>query len=288
MIILGSNHNLMVSLCPYIFELLKIKCFRCNKVLNTFSHTGKNNLPWCDYICLDCDLKYEVKSHFNCKYLLNKKQCNKDLFIGGNFETFNNLESKPCLIIINFNICIIRDFLKISITSIRYYNYFNYIITEHPILRHKTYIKIDTEKFNATYDYNDNFNDICSYKILNNEIDDIKLNDFDKIQKLAIYFNNIYDLKLYNLNKQLIFNENINNSYDYAVNYSNYFNQETLVKLCFNDMLNYNNKISVNIIVPKINKNINFNIEKNDTNIPNKIIKKPFSFVNFIKKFFCC
>ena len=87
MIILGSNHNLMVSLCPYIFELLKIKCFRCNKVLTTFSHTGKNNLPWCDYICLDCDLKYEVKSHFNCKYLLNKKQCNKDLFIGGNIET---------------------------------------------------------------------------------------------------------------------------------------------------------------------------------------------------------
>ena len=286
MIILGSNYNLMVSLCPYIFELLKIKCFRCNKVLTTFSHTGKNNLPWCDYICLDCDLKYEIKSHFNCKYLLNKNQCNKDLFIGGNIETFNNLESKPCLIIINFNICIIRKFLKIDITSIRYYNYFNYIITEHSILRHKSHIKIDTEKFNATYDYNDNFSNICSYKILNNEIDDIKLNDFDKIKKLAIYFNNISNLKLYNLNKQLIFNENIKDNYDYAANYSNYFNQETLVNLCFNNILNYNNKISVHIIVPKINKNININVERNNTNISDKKIKKPFSFIYFFKKLF--
>jgi len=286
MIIFGSNYSIMVSLCPYIFELLKIKCFRCNKVLTTFSHTGKNNLPWCDYICLDCDLKYEIKSHFNCKYLLNKKQCNKDLFIGGNIETFINLESKPCLIIINFNICIIKKFLKISITSIRYYNYFNYIISKHPILRHKTCIKINTEQFNATYDYNDNFNNICSYQILNNEINDIKLNDFDKIQNLAIYFNNIYDLKLYNSNKQLIFNKNIEYSYDYAINNINHFNQETLIKLCFNNILN--NKICVNVIVPKINKNINLDINKNDANIPNKIIKKFYSFVNFIKKFFCC
>ena len=44
----------------------------------------------------------------------------------------------------------------------------------------------------------------------------------------------------------------------------------------------------VNIIVPKINKNININVEKDDKNIPDKIIKKPFSFVNFIKKCFCC
>jgi len=331
MIILGSNHNLIVSLCPYIFELLKIKCFRCNKALTTFSHTGKNNLPWCDYICLDCDLKYEVKSHFNCKYFFNKNQCNKDLFIGGNIETFNNLESKPCLIIINFNICIMRKFLKINITSIRYYNYFNYNITEHPILRHKTHIKINTEQFNATYDYNDNFSNICSYKIVNNEINNIKLNDFDKIQKLAIYFNNVSNLKLYNLNKQLIFNKNIKNGYDYAVNnlnyfnqetlvklcfdnmlnYNNkiyvpiinknikdgydyavnnlnYFNQETLVKLCFNDILNYNNKICVNISVPTINKNINFNVEKNNTKISDKIINKSFLFVNLIKKFFGC
>jgi len=267
----SSNYHLMISLCPYIFELLKIKCFRCNKVLTTFAHTGKNNLPWCDYICLDCNLKYEVKSHFNCNYFLNKNQCNKDLFIGGNIETFNKLDYKPCLIIINYNICSVQNFLKIVITSIRYYNYCNYIIMKHPFLRHKSYIKIDTAKFNATYDYNVNFSDICSYTILNNKINNIKLNDFNKIQKLVIYFNNIYNLKLYNLNTQIIFNTNIKDGYNYAINY---FYQSTLIKLCFNDMLN-NNKTIVNI-------------QKNNTNITNKIIKKPFLFLNLIKKFCCC
>lgn len=63
---------------------------------------------------------------------------------------------------------------------------------------------------------------------------------------------------------------------DYAVIYNNYFNKVIIVKLCFN-----------NIIYPKINKNINFNDEQNVSNIPNKIIKKHFLFINLIKKFFC-
>lgn len=234
----------LISLCPYLFELIYIKCYKCHEILKTYTDTGKNNLPWCDYICLNCNIIYELKTHYNHNYIENKKKCNKYAFVGGNIVTFEKLEEKPCLIILNYHIHIINNFLNIIISSIRYYKSNNYTVIKSDTLKNKTNIYIKVNEFDYTYDYDKYFNEVCSFKILTKNLNNIKLNDFTKIQKIGKCFENIYFLNLSNGIEK-------NNFYFYAQDNKNYFDLKILIDLCFCEIFenNYYDEIKENISI---------------------------------------
>jgi hypothetical protein len=132
----GTNHTPIIMASTHL-EHTKLNCIKCNNLLTTCG--SNDNSPWKDKTCITCNINYEIKS-------MNTKgtTVSNDGFLklkGGNYNNFTELEIKPTLIVIIYNMyeyMDTKDIYRAEVLNVRYYHPDYYSVSRYE--NHKSLI----------------------------------------------------------------------------------------------------------------------------------------------------
>lgn len=209
-IVVSKNDYDIKTVCASVFESYSdLPCPCCLKPISSMGDT--DNTSWCDSICTECNLIFEIKTiHLNCK---NKLSPNLKLK-GGNYKNFVHIEKsscyeKPILIVISYKIEYLSENIScVKLNEVRYF----------PSYKYKVYRDYNSSSSNITCIIDENnenstllniYNkDSILFKIENNHTDLMEI-DYDKSPSKPVVHtisNRITNIGFFSYSK--LFNQN--------------------------------------------------------------------------------